>query len=241
MSTKLYSNLAKYYDLIYSHKDYQTDANYQQQLFAKYQKSIGKELLEVACGTGNYLQFYERKFNATGIDLNPGMIAEAKKRLKKTDLKVGDMRTFKLNKQYDVITCLFSSIAYMRNAKDLQKTIQNFSNHLKPGGVIIISPWLAKSKYKVGKISMNTYADDKISLVRMSTHKLIQPNISVIEWTWLVGKPNKEVEIISNDRHELVMHSKADYLDAMKKAGLKGLFINRTPEGRGLYVVTKPL
>ncbi len=239
MKNKLYNELAKYYDLIYSNKPYSEDVKYQNSLIKKYKKSKGKDFLEVACGTGRYLEIYEKKYDCVGIDLNEGMLSVAKKRVKKAKLLQGNMIDFKLNKQFDVIVCLFSSIGYIHKISDLNKTVQNFADHLKPGGVIIISPWLSKKAYKAGTVYLGTYRDEKISLARMTTTKLIKKNISVLNYKWMIGEKNKEIRIIENDRHELAMHDKQDYLKAFQKAGLTGKFILNKPEGRGLYVATK--
>jgi len=47
----IYRDLAMYYDLIYTWKDYKTEADTIKKLIATYQKSDGNTLLEAACGT----------------------------------------------------------------------------------------------------------------------------------------------------------------------------------------------
>ncbi|MEI8008852.1 MAG: hypothetical protein WCI00_05715 [bacterium] len=49
--TSIYRELAKYYDLIYSSKDYKKEADIIHKLITKYKKTNGNALLEVACGT----------------------------------------------------------------------------------------------------------------------------------------------------------------------------------------------
>ncbi len=44
----LYTDLARYYDLIYSWKDYQKEAATIRRLIAKHKRSKGNDLLEVA-------------------------------------------------------------------------------------------------------------------------------------------------------------------------------------------------
>ena len=58
----LYKNLAKYYDCVYSMKDYKKEADALKRIIARYKKIKGKNLLEVACGTGNYLQYLKNDF-----------------------------------------------------------------------------------------------------------------------------------------------------------------------------------
>ena len=58
----LFKNFGKHYDLIYSSKNYKQEANKIKKLISKYKKSSGKELLEVACGTGRYLKYFKKGF-----------------------------------------------------------------------------------------------------------------------------------------------------------------------------------
>ena len=78
----LYKKLAKYYDLVYSWKDYKKEANKIRKLIKKYKKSEGKGLLDVACGTGGHLKFLKSNFSCTGIDINDEMLKIAKKKVR---------------------------------------------------------------------------------------------------------------------------------------------------------------
>ncbi|HEY6323013.1 MAG TPA: class I SAM-dependent methyltransferase [Thermoanaerobaculia bacterium] len=105
----LYNKLSPYYDLIYAAKDYEGEARYQVQLIKKHKRSSGRDFLEIACGTGRYLEFFVQSFTCTGLDLNPAMLRIARKRVRQARLVHGDMLTMKLGKQFDVVACLFSS------------------------------------------------------------------------------------------------------------------------------------
>ena len=43
---------------------------------------------------------------------------------------MGDMRTFNLGRQFDVVTCLFRSIGYMQTPIDLLHALVNMAGHL---------------------------------------------------------------------------------------------------------------
>ena len=105
----MYREYAKVYDLIYSGKDYKKEAKEIKDLIKKNKKSKGKNLLEVACGTGKHLEYLKKDFNCTGLDLNEGMVKIARKRLPKSvKLSKGNMINFNLNKEFDIVICLFS-------------------------------------------------------------------------------------------------------------------------------------
>ncbi|MFC1853806.1 hypothetical protein ACFL27_26785 [candidate division CSSED10-310 bacterium] len=49
-----------------------------------------------------------------------------------------------MGKTYDVITCLFSSIGYVKTLSKLNQTVACMDHHLLPGGHLIFEPWLTQ-------------------------------------------------------------------------------------------------
>ena len=82
---KLYGNLAKFYDWLYSYRDYGKEADF---LVRNLSSIESPRLLDVACGTGAHLEVVRKRLpNAelTGIDLNQEYVKIAEKRLKELD------------------------------------------------------------------------------------------------------------------------------------------------------------
>lgn len=234
----LYKDLARYYDLIYSWKDYKKEAEQVFDLIKKFRKSSGNDLLEVACGTGKHLEFFKEQFNCMGVDINEGMLQIARKRLQNVELEQADMMNLDLGKQFDVITCLFSSIGYVRTDKNLKKTFENFAKHLKPGGVIILEAWFNKEAFTVGTPHMTTHDGENIKIARLNI-SAIQGNISILDMHYLVAEKEKEILHFS-DRHELAMFEDDRIVELLKEAGLEAKFIREgfRPD-RGLFIGVK--
>jgi ubiquinone/menaquinone biosynthesis C-methylase UbiE len=237
----LYNELAPYYDLIYASKDYEGEVRQYLQLIKKHQRSSGKDLLEVACGTGRYLESLEKDFACTGLDLNPAMLSIARKRVKRAKLVQGDMLTMDLGKQFDVVACLFSSIGYVHGSKNLRLAIGNFADHLKPGGVLLISPWVSRADFRVGSPHLQTYDGENMKIARAVVSRLKGKNVSLINFHWLIAEKNKPVQHVANDVHELTMHSHEELMAAMRKAGVRGRLMKGRKGERGLYIGVKPL
>jgi ubiquinone/menaquinone biosynthesis C-methylase UbiE len=234
----LYTDLARYYDLIYSWKDYQKEAATIRRLIAKYKRSKGNDLLEVACGTGRHSQYLKDKFRVLGTDISAGMLGVARQNVKGARFQRADMVTLNLGEEFDVITCLFSSIGYVKTAADLKRTLQNFARHLKKGGVVIIEPWLTKKMFKKGHPHMTTYGDDHIKIARLDVSK-VRGDVSILDMHYLVAERNKPVKHFV-DRHELNMFERRQVLRFMRQAGLRAKFIrNGLIKGRGLYIGVK--
>lgn len=232
--TSIYDKKAKYYDLLYSFKDYEAEAKKVLGIVKKHKKSNQNTLLDVACGTGKHLKYFTKQYECTGIDLYQGILNIAKKNIPDAKFEQADMTAMQLGKKFDVITCLFSSIGYANNKKLLQKTIQNFSNHLKKGGVLIIEPWLRPSEFKPGTY-LTTYDEDvKIARIIRSTKK---GNKSVMDMHFLIGEGT---DISSfTEKHEMGLFSNKTYIDVLKTANLHPTHDKKGITGRGLFISVK--
>ncbi|MEK6983027.1 MAG: class I SAM-dependent methyltransferase [Nanoarchaeota archaeon] len=233
----LYRELAKYYDLIYSFKDYKKDAKRILKLISRYKKSKGKDLLDVACGTGQHLNYLRKKFSCTGMDINSQMLRIAKNRLKNMIIIKANMTNFEFNKKFDVITCLFSSIGYAKTHTQLIRTINNLSRHLKKGGIVIIDGWIKPELFNVGFLHLDTYNSDKLKIVRMGISRR-KGNKSILEMNYLIGE-GKRIKHFK-DLHELGLFEVSKFLKIMKNAGLRAIFLKKGfLEDRGVYVGVK--
>lgn len=144
-----YEKLAKFYK-----KDWGADSEKYSILvsnvISKYNLKV-KYALDVACGTGILAaKLRNMNFQVCGIDLSEDMIAVAKENAKNIDFKVANMKDFKLNKKFDIITCAFDSINYITNDEDMEKTIKNIFSHLDDKGFFIFdinTPFLYEDKH----------------------------------------------------------------------------------------------
>ncbi len=234
----LYNELARYYDVLYARKDYREEAARLSLLIGKYAGSGGRELLEVACGTGGHARYLKKDFSVLATDASPGMLEVARRNIRGVAFRQADMMTLYLGKLFDAIGCLFSSIAYEKTYANLGRTLRNFSRHLKPGGVVLIEPWFAGSTYKAGMPHVTTSTSGKLTVTRLSVGKL-QRNVSILDMSLMIlekGKPPRYVV----DRHELALFEPDRFLDLMSRAGLRARFQKRgLMDNRGLYIGIK--
>src|SRR5262245_47874992 len=105
----IFKDLARYYDLLYAWKDYEQEAANIRRLIARHKKSSGRDLLEVACGTGQHAARLKNDFSIIATDLNEGMLRIARRRCKGVRFRRADMTTLDLGRTFDVILCLFGS------------------------------------------------------------------------------------------------------------------------------------
>jgi ubiquinone/menaquinone biosynthesis C-methylase UbiE len=235
----MFSKSAQYYDEIYASidKDYVAEASKAHKFIQKHKQSKGKLLLDVACGTGAHAGPLSKYYKVEGLDLDPQMLLVAKKKYAKIRFHQGDMTDFDLGRQFDVIVCLFSSIGYVKTKSRLHKAIKNMSQHLLPGGVLLIEPWFTPTQWHPGRASMTQVNMPDLKIVRMSLSGQ-RGKISTIEFHYLIGT-SKGIEH-TIEIHELGMFTHQEYMDAFKATGLKVTHDREGLDGRGLYIGTYP-
>ncbi len=132
---------AQYYDLFNQGKDYSKECNFLEEIFKRFGQGI-KTILDLGCGTGFHdLELSKRGYEITGLDLSKEMIEIAKEKAPKVKFEVGDMSNFNLNENFDAIICLFSSIGYLVENKQIENFFKCVKNHLKENGLLIIDCW----------------------------------------------------------------------------------------------------
>ena len=236
-SEKMWEELAKYYDLLYAWKPYEKEANTIHNLIQKNKKTSGSEMLDVACGTGNHIQFLKKHYKITGTDLNKDMLKVAKKKFPKLKFQQANMISFNLKKKFDVITCLFSSIGYVKNYTNLEKTIASFSKHLKTGGVLIIEPFITKEAYHSGRPHANFVNEPDVKICRMNVSQK-RGNIAILDFHFLIATKKGIGHL--RDKHELGLFDIGKFLKILKDNGFQAKFLkNGLMKDRGLYIAVK--
>ncbi|MEF8874528.1 MAG: class I SAM-dependent methyltransferase [Candidatus Thermoplasmatota archaeon] len=222
--------LAKYYDLLYEEeigKDYEKESK---QIIQIIEEDIDKEaeiLLDVGCGTGSHLKYLCEKFRSTGVDKSEKMVKTAKKKVPDVSLEVGDMVDFELDKNFDVIICLFGTIGFAKTYSGLVKTLENFKAHLSSEGIVIIEPWIYLSDFEDrDKPHVTTAESDDVLLVRMEQSE-IKDSKWILNFHYLVGEKG-EIHY-SKEVHEMLALDRSDYVKAFEEAGFE--IVNCIEEG----------
>jgi len=234
---------APYYDAVYdviydpySGKDYESESKRLRRLIERHKRSDENSLLDVASGTGRHLYYLKAWFDAEGLDINPKMLAIARKRNPGMKFHQGNMRTFKLTKRFDVITCLFSAIGYMTTLAQLRGAVRNMSAHLRPGGVLIIEPWISPRDFKSGSLHAVLVNQPKLKLARIG-RSIAHGKTSTIQFHYLIATPKTTRHFSESEKFGLF--TRAEYTSAFRAAGLRVRYYRRGLIGRGLYVGVK--
>ena len=233
----MFNKSADLYDAIYQNKDYAVECEKIDQLIQQHKQNAAKTLLDIACGTGLHASGLKLKYSVEGLDIEQKLLDRAKDRNPDMIFHCGDMTDFALHRQYDVITCLFSSIGYVGTIQRLQKTLVCMLEHLNSGGVLLIEPWFTPEAYYPGRVHALFVDRPELKIARMNV-SAIRDAISVIDFHYLVA--TKDGVEGFREKHELALFTHEQMMAAFGAAGFTQ--IKHDPIGltdRGLYVAIK--
>jgi SAM-dependent methyltransferase len=235
---RAYGELAEAYDVIHRGKPYAQDARMVLAAARRYARRPLHSLLDVACGSGRHLEFFARKYVATGLDASPDMLARARRRAPGATLLRGRMESFRLGRRFDIVTCLFSSIGYTRSVGTLRRTLRNLARHTEPGGVVLVEPWLTPEQFRSGLVTSVRAESDELAVVRMNDTRRVGHR-SVFLFHHLIGRRGTIRYAV--ERHELGLFDRPTMLAAFRAAGLRPRYLSpRRSVHRGLYVAVRP-
>ncbi|MGP8072356.1 MAG: class I SAM-dependent DNA methyltransferase [Thermoplasmata archaeon] len=230
-----FHELAEYYDPLNAAKDYRGESAHLESIARRFGRPGRTTWLDVACGTGRHLEYLSKRHSTVGVDGSPEMLRIARCRLPGVQLVRGDMRTFRLDRRFDVVSCLFSAIGHLRTEEDVRRTFANFVRHLNPGGAVIVEPWIDPSMFHSGFIQLRTHESPAVAVARLASSTR-RGDHSIVRFHFLIGKPGRKIRYCNVIDVGLLLHRK-DLLRIMRNTGMKARFIadGLTP-GRGLLV-----
>ena len=234
----MFSKSAVYYDAIYAArgKDYAREAEQLHGLIQQHKQCKGNTLLDVGCGTGAHLRHLRNFCDVAGLDLDPDILEVARHNCPDIVFHCADMADFNLDRRFDAIVCLFSSIGYAKTFDRLQRAVRTMCDHLSPGGLLVVEPWFPPGVLQHGGVHATFVDGPELKIARMNVHQ-IQGNVSALNFHYLVATP-QGVEHFT-ERHELGLFTHEQHLSAFRASGLETMYDEQGLDGRGLYLGIK--
>lgn len=233
----MFSETAQYYDKIYSDKDYQGEVD---RLVAILEENLGsssERLLDVACGTGSHIEHLKERFDVEGLDISQDLLEIAREKNPDVPFHRADMMDFDLGCEFDLVTCLFSSIGYVKTLHNLTQAVACMTRHLVPGGVLIIEPWFTPRTWQVPSVHATFIDEPDLKIARIST-SLSNGRLSFFDFHYLIGTPEGTEHFV--ERHELGLFRTNEVLAVLAEAGLGVTYDAEGLTGRGLFIGRQP-
>ncbi len=130
------NNLADYADpIIYDQENssFEPDGPF----FLEMAQQAGGPVLDLGCGSGRMtIPFAQSGIDITGLDIVPGMLAQAKTKAKELPIRwvEADVRTFQLEQQFDFIFAAGCVLQHLLTRSDQEATLARIREHLSTNG-----------------------------------------------------------------------------------------------------------
>lgn len=194
----VFDQYARYYDMLYRDKDYNTEVDYIANLLNRF-AAQARDLLEFGSGTGIHGRLLADKgYHVFGLERSPEMVAQAQRNIAAQDglpprtrpmdslpgsfdCLEGDIRQTSLNRTFDAILSLFHVISYQTTLADIKATFQNAHRHLEPGGIFIFDIWYAPAVLSQRpEVRIKRVEDGQVRLIRLAEPTLY-PNKNLVD------------------------------------------------------------
>lgn len=140
MNDKVFDAYSRYYDLLYSDKDYKSDVLYIKQLLTEH-GIVGGDLLEFGSGTGAHGNLLaDFGYRVHGVELSAEMVKLAKVSERFT-CKQGDICSVEMGRTYDAVLSLFHVLSYLTSNKSIKDVFDRARAHLELGGLFVFDIW----------------------------------------------------------------------------------------------------
>jgi SAM-dependent methyltransferase len=107
---------------------------------------VPRSMLDLGCGTGRLLQALAKTFrDCYGVDLLESNIAYARSARPCITFRVGDMRTVRLGRTFDLVTCVGNALSYALSDDELMDTMHTFAAHAHRGALLVVDPLNARA------------------------------------------------------------------------------------------------
>jgi ubiquinone/menaquinone biosynthesis C-methylase UbiE len=235
--TDIYEIMAKYYDEMYSWKDYEKETQRLVEIIGKYKSTEGTNLLDVGCGTGAHINYLRQRYKVTGVDLSEEMLKVARDRFKDVRFVQQNMASMNVGMKFDIITSLFGSIGHLTTEEEVVNTIKSFSEHLNTGGVVIIEPFVTEENVHPKTIGLLTLDNPDIKIARVNASRM-EGNILYLNFHFLIATEESVEHFI--DPSPMGIFPKSLFRNAMEDNGLKVDYVEPGLMKRtGLFVGVK--
>jgi SAM-dependent methyltransferase len=235
--TKVFSDYARYYDLLYKDKDYEKEVDYLNSLITKFSDNKNFQILDIGCGTGRHASLLSKYgYHVTGIDVSEEMIrvAEANK-VENTEFSVQNAAKFNLKRKFDVVLSLFHVISYQTSNEIVEKVFTNVSGHLVEKGIFIFDFWYGPAVLTEKPSSrIKSLEDDEIKVFRFANPDLhINENVVDVNYELIIYNKIRKHTGFIKETHSMRYFFQPEIDFYLEKCHMKPLHYEEWLTGKG--------
>jgi SAM-dependent methyltransferase len=244
---KLYGELASWWPLLSTAKDYAEEAGFYRQTLVAACDGALESLLELGSGGGNNAFHLKQHFRLTLVDRSAGMLSASQELNPECKHVEGDMRSVRLGREFDGVF-VHDAVCYMTTMADLRSALETAYVHCRPGGAALFAPDHVKDTFRPG--------------TNCGGHDGERRSLRYLEWTWDPDPADTTYTVdyayllrdedgstrVERDRHIEGLFSRDEWIGQLSEAGFDAervafvhselpaqeleVFVARRPRGR---------
>ena len=215
----MYSDLAPWFHLLTHPSDYADEAAFVRRVVDDVAIGEANTLLELGPGGGNNASHLKARFECTLTDFSPDMLALSRTLNPECEHVEGDMRTLRLDRAFDVVF-IHDAIGYLTTEDDLRAAIETAAIHVRPGGVVILTPDATTEIFDSRTDKGGHDGEDGRSLRYLEWIHPATGSTYDVDYLIIARGPGAELRVV-HDRHTLGLFPRSTWERLIEGAGLE--------------------
>jgi SAM-dependent methyltransferase len=215
-----YDHLAEWWPLFSPPEHYDEEAADILGRLAPHAASGAATLLELGCGGGSLASHLKSHFTLTLTDRSPSMLAVSRALNPECEHCVGDMRTLRLDRRFDVVL-VHDAIMYATTPEDVRATLATAAEHCRADGTVIVLPDFVQETFTPGTEQGGEDAADGRGFRYLQWRWDPDPtdDTYVVDYAFVMRDATGDVCVV-HDRHVEGVFPRASWIEWFAEGGL---------------------
>lgn len=180
----------------------------------------GATLLELGSGGGSLASHLAPHFRMTLTDVSPGMLAVNRIVNPGAEHVLGDMRTLRLAREFDVVL-VHDAVMYATTPADVQATLETAAMHCRRGGTVAVLPDYVRETFEPGADTDGHDGSDGRGLRYLEWRWDPDPadDTYTVDYAFLLRSASGSIRAV-HDRHVEGLFARARWFEWLERAGI---------------------
>jgi SAM-dependent methyltransferase len=234
---RFYADLAHWWPLFSPPEHYAPEAEDLLHRLDLQPASTPSSLLELGAGGGSLAFHLKQHFTLTLTDIAPAMLAVSQALNPECEHIVGDMRSLRLDRLYDIVL-IHDAIMYATTTADIVATLRTAARHCRIGGTVVVLPDYVRETFMEGTDDGGHDAPDGRGLryLEWRTDPDSTDDTYVVDYAFILRAADGGVSV-THDRHVEGLFPRASWFECFAAAGLAARG-SLDPWGRDVFIAT---
>jgi trans-aconitate methyltransferase len=178
-------------------------------------------LLELGSGGGSLASHLSQHFRLTLTDRSPGMLAVNRAVNPEAEHLVGDMRSLRLGREFDVVL-VHDAIMYATTPADVEATLATAAIHCRRGGTVVVLPDYVRETFEPGTEADGHDASDGRGLryLEWRWDPDRADDTYTVDYAFMLRAASGSVRVV-HDRHIEGLFARERWLEWFERAGIQ--------------------